>query len=391
MRRGWGSGLLVASLACAPAPPAPAESTAPAPEHEPGRSGQTAAAIVLFNPLDVEITPYGGYVVSLDGSSGTRQLWPHPSDCPGVHPKLPAIAANDGRLALDPPTHTYGLSGCEATPLPDGRYVIRIDSGYTADLYAASVITVPMTVPIEMAFVDRTEAPWRCDDAMAQRAATLAVAAARAEGRLPDGFLDGCDLTKARCVASAQAPAMPPERCTVTLSQGWLRIERPAGGDAPRSLTASIDREAVYARMVDVNRTSAGVVPLEGETLVIAGETTHERHEHGGDAAKIGSVRLTVDNPLSRPVRYRVVRVEFLTGHSCGLPTEVAARPKVTSNVPAEIPPGRSTIAIGFAPQDAYQAWCDRFATRVTLKVEGRAVSVSSEHEVARYEPMREF
>ena len=43
-----------------------------------------------------------------------------------------------------------------------------------------------------------------------------------------------------------------------------------------------------------------------------------------------------------------------------------------------------------FEPQGAYQAHCDRFATRVTFLVEGQPVAATVEHEVTRIEPLRE-
>lgn len=346
---------------------------------------------MLFNPTKIEITPYRGYVVSLDGSSGTLELWPNRYECPDATLELPALAAHDGRLALDPPTEAYGRSTCEATALPAGDYVVRIDSGSGADIYAAGTITVPMTMPIEIAFENRYDAPRRCDEAIARRAATLAATSARSENRLPEGFLDGCDLATASCGESAEAPPMPPERCTVTLAQGWLRIERPAGGDVPRRLTASIDREAVYAQMVDVDRTSAARLTVDGKPVIVAGETTHEMHEHGGDAAKISSVELSIDNPLRRALSYRVKRIEYLVDYSCGLPGEVRSKPKLSQTQPATIEPGRSKLWIGFDPQEAYQGSCDRFATRVTLAIEGKTIAVTSEHQVTRIEPMREF
>ena len=382
-------GIAALGLGCAPAkpPPEPAPAPAPQPEVPPA----TAAGLVLFNPTETEITPYRGYLVSLDGSSGTLELWPDRYECPDAKLELPALAAHDGRLALDPPTQAYGRSGCEAASLPAGDYVVRIDSGYGGDLYAAGAVTVPMAAPIELAFENRYDTPWRCDDALARRAATLAVASARFENRLPDGFLDGCDLSKARCAASAEPPPLPPVECTVTLAEGWLRIERPAGGDEPRTMTASIDREAVYAQMIDVDRTSAALLTIDGKSVVVAGESTHEMHEHGGDAAKISSVQLAIDNPLGRALSYRVKRIEYLVDYSCGLPSEVQSKPKLDKTHPAMIEPGRSNLWIGFETQDAYQGSCDRFATRVTLTIERQTIAVTSEHQVTRIEPMREF
>jgi len=384
-----GAGCPAPTAAPPAVPPSPEPAAAkPRPTAAPST---TAAGIVLFNPTDREITPYRGYLVSVDGSSGTRQLWPARRECPDDEVKFPALAAHDGRLALDPPIETFGPSGCETTPLPPGEYVVRIESGATSDLRAAGTITIPMTEPVEMAFEYLYDAPWPCDPTRARRAATLAVETAKREKRLPDGFLDGCDLSTAQCVPTPEEAPMPPERCTATLGEMWLRIERPAGQDVPRRLTAIVDRQAVYARMIDVDRTSASMARIDGKKVVVAGHTTQVMHEHGGDAATIAGVRLSVDNPLPRALSYRVERVEFLVDYGCGVPKEVRATAKVTSSEPAKIEPGRSELFISYDAQEAYQGACDRFATRVTLAIEGKTIAVTSEHQVTRIEPMHEF
>ena len=123
--------------------------------------------------------------------------------------------------------------------------------------------------------------------------------------------------------------------------------------------------------------------------IVIAGVTSHEQHMHGGDAAKIGSASFVVHNPHRRALRLRVRGIEYLQDFECNLPAEVRARPKPNDDAnPKELRPGETEIAIAFAAQDAYQAHCDRFATRVTFEVEGKRIVATAEHEVTRFDPI---
>jgi hypothetical protein len=268
--------------------------------------------------------------------------------------------------------------------LPAGDYVLRIHSGYGEGLYAAAAITLPLSSTVELEMKNHEKGP-PCDAALARRAARLTFAAI---GMLPPEWRRECDVEKAACGTLPLQQTMPPLTCTITLHEQLLRIERPAGDDTPRSLQAWADFEVVYVQMPDLTRTSASRVEVDGKPVVIAGVTSRERHEHGGDAAKIGGADFVAHNPHARPLRLRVLGIEFLRDFECGLPNEVKARPKPTV-VPKQLAPGQSEIVVGFAAQDAYQAHCDRFATRVTFEVEGKTIAAAAEHEVMRFEPLR--
>lgn len=342
---------------------------------------------MLFNPTDSELSPYGAYIVDVAGEQPTRQLWPNRHDCPKGKPAPPAVGPHDGRLALEAPTEAYNM-GCDPVPLSPGDYIVVVDAGYGDDLYAAAKVTLPLEHSVQLEYRNRYEEPRPCTPELARRATRLALRAAADE--LPRGFMDGCDVDAVVCSDSAEPPSLPPDGCRITLAQGVLRIERPAGDDTPRWLTAHAHREAVWVRFAGLTRTSASEIRVDGEPIRFAGTTQHHIHEHGGDAARIYGMEIDIDNPLDRPLRYRVVGIEQLVDYSCGLPNEVRGRPSLREATPATIAPGRSTLSLLFEPQEAYQSHCDRFATRVRLKVEGEAVAVTSEHQVTRIEPMRE-
>jgi hypothetical protein len=182
---------------------------------------------------------------------------------------------------------------------------------------------------------------------------------------------------------------LPPKACTITLHERLIRVERAAANDTPRSLEAWADSEVVFVQRHELTRSSASRVDVRGKPIVIAGETSSHRHEHGGDAARIGSATFIAHNPHARPLRLRVRSIEYLDDSQCNLPSEVRARPKPAPDNPTELAPGQSELVIGFAAQGAYQVHCDRFATRVTFEVEGKRIAATAEHEVMRFEPMR--
>lgn len=337
---------------------------------------------------DTEIDLYAAYIVDVAGKLGTRALWPHRFDCPEGEPPAHLIPAG-GLLRLPPPSQAYEGKECTPTPLPPGGYVVRLHSGYGEELYAAAAVTLPLTAPVELEMKVH-DGPPPCDPKRARRAALLAVAAARATGSLPAGFMRDCDLDQARCGTLPLEDAMPPRTCSITLHDSLLRIERPPGTDAISSLEAWVDREAVYARRAKVDATSASRFVTEGKPVVLAGVTGRARHEHGGDAARIGHASFRAYNPLAHAVAVSVTKAEFLTDHSCGLPSEVRARPAVREVSANMLPPGRSEIEVSFDSQDAYQSHCDRFAARVSFTVAGTRAPVTVEYEVMRFERMRE-
>lgn len=358
-------------------------------EAAPPEPGSDVPGLVVRNLEGVGIEIYAAYIVDRRGELDTRVLWPHASDCPDVKPPPRLVAGGGGTRWLPPPVEAYVPGQCTPSPLPPGDYVLRLASGYGEELYAAAAITLPLTAPVEVELRRHEHGP-PCDAELARRAAALAFAAAEAQGTLPAGLRQECDVNAARCGTLPLHDALPPPTCTITLHERLLRVDRGASSDAPRWLTAWADPEVVVVQRPDVPRTSASRVDVEGKSVVVAGRTSHHIHEHGGDAAGIASATFDVLNPLERPLRLRIRGIEFLTDHACGLPNEARARPKPAALSSKELAPGASEITVTFEPQSAYQAHCDRFATRVTFLVEGQPVAATVEHEVTRIEPLRE-
>jgi hypothetical protein len=385
---------LAVAIACRREPsssaPTVADDAAPPPSaaHPPAEAVSTpipeGPVLVVRNRSNTTVQIYGAYLVDRNGELGTRSLWPHPSDCPGV-PLPPRTVDAGGMLLLPPPTDAYVGESCTPTKLPDGDYVVRLDSGHGEQLYAAAPMTLPLTGPVELEMKNHDKGP-PCDAALARRAARLAFATA---GPLPAAWARECEVDRARCGTLPLERGLPPKTCTITLHEDLLIVERAASKDAPRSLEAWMDPEIVGVQRTELRRTSASRVVVGGKPIVIAGETSQHRHEHGGDAASIGGARFIAHNPHSRPLRLRVRGVEMLEDSQCGLPNEVKARPKPAPDAPTKLAPGQSELVIGFEPQGAYQVHCDRFATRVTFEVEGKRIAATVEHEVMRFEPMR--
>lgn len=244
--------------------------------------------------------------------------------------------------------------------------------------------------PVRLAITNHDDTPLACDAIVAERAARLGFAAL-AEVTPPKDFLAGCDASAARCgTLPIPDDLPPPARCTVTLRENLLVVERPAGNDVIRGFEVWLDRSITAAEAPELNRTSASAVTIDGKVVTLAGITNRAMHEHGGDAAQIGHMMVAVDNPTGRTLAFTVLGIEWLTDHSCGLPSEVRALPAVIRTLPRELPPGRSELEIMFDDQGAYQAHCDRFASRAQLRIEGQEIAVTVEHEVTREEPLRE-
>jgi hypothetical protein len=122
--------------------------------------------------------------------------------------------------------------------------------------------------------------------------------------------------------------------------------------------------------------------------VVFEALTAQHWHVHGGDAARIGSMQVRVFNQTKRSLPVKVTAVDWQTDHSCGRPAAAKPGPAVTGYEPKSLSPGTSELTIHFDGRAAYQAHCDMFASRATLEVEGHRVSVVSEHEVGRFEPL---
>lgn len=344
--------------------------------------------LVIENHSTADIRLYRGWIVDEEGDLGTMPLWPHPNDCPEYEPKERVLKLRD-RLDLPAPTHAYDDRRCGAgAALPPGKYVVHIESGYGSELYAAAEVTLPLAAPVLLKMQPH-DAAVTCDPKRARRAARLAIAAAKAQG-VTDATLAGCDPKKAMCGRlPLPEEESAPSACTLTLHENLMRIRRPPTGDAPTEITSWLDRELVFAERPDVSRSSSAEIRLKDGRVVFEGITAHHMHEHGGDAARIGTMQVRVANTTKRVLKLSVAAVEWLSDHSCGAPQASGAPPKVEGFEPAEIAPGISTIDIRFTPRGAYQAHCDIFASKATLTVENRTVGVTSEHEVTRIEPLR--
>ncbi len=373
-------------------PPAPSPPDPPAAKSLPDGS----PGLLVINDSERDIDIYAAYIVDRAGELGTRVLWPHKRDCEGRTHLTHVVPMRGGRFTLAPPSRTFAPGECEAgPPLPPGDYIVSIDSGYGSRLHASAPVSLPMTAPVELR-IERKDAPLPCTEELARRAVNLLRGrlerSPASRARLPPGFLDGCDLSRPRCVERDEPPTLPPARCGATLFTGEhhsrLRVLKPAGDDALRGLSMEFDHDVVRGREPAVTRASSASFKVGDAELVIAGDSTEYWHVHGGDASRIGQLELRVHNPLSRPVKLQVVALEWLRSFSCELPNEPGARPVIRERHPkGPLPPGESTLTIVFEPQEAYQGHCDRFATRVRVVVGGVERSITGEHLVGRFDP----
>lgn len=344
--------------------------------------------IVVENLAATPIDLYFGSIVDEEGKLGTMALWPDARDCPDAEPKSHVLPAR-GVYDLAAPTHGYEGTGCKQGPaLPPGRYVVHLASGYGRELYAGGEIELPLGAPVRLRMEPHDDTA-ACTALRARRAARL-VLAALAEEKVDSALLLGCEPTAARCGMLPLPEEVPPERCTITLHENLLRVRRAPGGDAAKEITAWLDPEIVLAERASVSRSSSAEVRVGGKRVVLEGVTQHHMHEHGGDAARVGSMQVKVWNGSSRSLPVRVRSVEWLSSHGCDSSASPSGAPvKLESLSPKEVPPGESELTIEFSERGAYQAFCDFFATRATIEVGGEALVVTSEHEVTRIEPLQ--
>ncbi len=134
-------------------------------------------------------------------------------------------------------------------------------------------------------------------------------------------------------------------------------------------------------------------------TCSITGVDGAAHHVHGGAEASVGHARFTAK--CSAPTVLTVEKVGFLTGHSCEVPpTKVSAEPKfggilvdgmTESALLVTVPtPGPAQMTVSFTPVNAYYTWCDRFAFRVRFNAGEERLTVVSELNVMREEPLPE-
>ncbi len=368
--------------------PVPGTSTA-APSAESSRLGLPLSGpprLVIENHSTAAIDLYGGYLVDEEGKLGTMALWPHPRDCPDTLPKTHLLPLA-GIYELAAPSREFDTKHCApGAELPAGRYVVHIDSGYGAELYASAQLDLPLTAPVRLEMRRHDKGP-ACTPVTARRAARLALAAAKAEGAA-DALLKTCNPAAATCGTLPLEDEAPPTACTLTLHEQLLRARFAPAEGQPKEMTAWLDHDAVFARRPDLSRSTAAAITVAGQRVVFEGVTRHHWHVHGGEAARVGGMQVRVFNATKRALPVKVTGVEWQTDHSCGKPVAAKKQPAVTGFEPKSLPPGTSVLSVSFDERGAYQAHCDVFASRATLTVEGQAVSVVSEHAVGRFEPM---
>lgn len=122
-------------------------------------------------------------------------------------------------------------------------------------------------------------------------------------------------------------------------------------------------------------------------------------HDHGGPPAHIGSAGFEIHNDRDAPLRVSVRDIEWLVGSRCG-PLEVKAHPAFAElrrgsfdekaghslTVPAK---SKLDLEVGYAWQEAYMVYCDRFATRVYFDIGGERITAIAEHRVVRRTALR--
>ncbi|MCX4247417.1 hypothetical protein [Paraliomyxa miuraensis] len=206
-----------------------------------------------------------------------------------------------------------------------------------------------------------------------------------------------CQPEQATCPAE-YGPLAAGDACQIIAHRrdGWWDVDivpRPTMG-APTRIEATT-RVAGTVDRVNVGGSTWAVI----DGVRIEGRGEHAWHTHGGDAARIGSAELEVTNDRNDPVTLRLVYARWLTAFSCELPREERSRPKVAGMavgselvegaMTAEIPARATrTVTVGHEAQEAYSASCERFATAVTLDMDGERVEVIAEHEVMREEEL---
>jgi hypothetical protein len=162
----------------------------------------------------------------------------------------------------------------------------------------------------------------------------------------------------------------------------------------PRPTTGAPTQIEVW---VDQAGSEAGRVDISGSTLAVVEGVIIEGH---GAPARIGGATFMVENRRDQAVDLKLTGTRWLVDHSCELPRTEQARPKpaglaledglVDGKMTVTIPAGASTtVSLGHAVQDAYMAYCDRFATAASFEIGGDTVEVIAEHHVIRREPLR--
>jgi hypothetical protein len=235
-------------------------------------------------------------------------------------------------------------------------------------------------------------------DARAVAAARTAIAAAIANG-VDANLLADCQAETIVC-ASERRPLEAAQACqmlAVHEAERWAIgiVPRPATG-APTHIEVWVDEAGNEAGRVNVSGSTFGVV----EGVTIEGHGEYASHTHGGAPAGIGGASFVVTNQREASVELKLTGTRWLVAHSCELPRDERARPKpaglaleddlIDGKMTLTIRAGTTkTVRIGHEVQEAYMAYCDRFATAAQFEVGGQPVEVIGEHHVIRREPLR--
>jgi hypothetical protein len=137
----------------------------------------------------------------------------------------------------------------------------------------------------------------------------------------------------------------------------------------------------------------------------MSGITGHAMHTHGGPAALVGSARFTAENHSSVARELRVASVDFLSDHgvgNCEGPATTFRKRLSPAGLrfdddggydphPALVLPAGATrmVEAYFEPAGAYYAYCDTFAFRVHVLVDGSEALVLTNLQVTRVDPRR--
>jgi hypothetical protein len=202
--------------------------------------------------------------------------------------------------------------------------------------------------------------------------------------------------------------ACKPERAPIEATDACQLVAHPAEARweiviVPQPATGAPTDLEIW---VDTAGKEPGNVRIDGSTWGVAsgvriqGRGVHTSHTHGGAPAHIGGASFEVTNRRDTAVELELLGTRWLTAFSCELPREVRARPKpagiaiepdlIDGKMAVRIPAKTTkTVELGHESQDAYMAWCDRFATAATFEIDGKRVEVIAEHRVVRREPLR--
>jgi hypothetical protein len=243
-----------------------------------------------------------------------------------------------------------------------------------------------------------SEVVMACDE-RAIAAARTAVETAIAKG-VDASVLADCEPEQIVCEAERHPLERGPSCVLVGYGSDdrWeiVIIPSPATG-APTRIEVWVDAAGHNSGRVNISGSTFGV--LDGVTIEGHGE--YASHTHGGAPARIGGATFTVENRRPTAIDLKLTGTRWLVDHSCELPRTERAKPKpaglargedlVDGQMIVTIPAGAiETVSIGHQVQDAYMAYCDRFATAASFVIDRQAIEVIAEHHVIRREPLRD-